>query len=93
MRSPRQTAGDPPRPASPRLRSPGPSAGDPPRPASPRLRSPAHRGPCPRARTWRWGSTSGSVRAEATVHGHSPQMMSPSASSLAAEKFSSWVCW
>ena len=27
----------------------------------------SHRGPCPKARTWRWGSTSGSVRAETTM--------------------------
>lgn len=31
--------------------------------------------------------------AETTVHGFAPQKMSPSASSLAAEKFSSWICW
>ena len=32
-------------------------------------RAPLHRGPCPSARTWRWGSTPGPVRAEATLHG------------------------
>ncbi|ORB74188.1 hypothetical protein BST44_11280 [Mycobacterium scrofulaceum] len=32
--------GDPPRPATPRLRSPRVDGGDPPRPATPRLRSP-----------------------------------------------------
>ncbi len=37
--------------------------------ASPPMKAPLHRGPCPRARTWRWGSTPGPVRAEATMHG------------------------